>query len=211
MSTVRLTPDHVMKLEEFLETIKSETYPEPPSEPHVSIVNEMVEHLTSTYRFLPGSRVLDIGCGQGQALQLFSAKGLAPIGINLNQVDIAACREKGFEVLEMDQSFLEFPNDYFDLVWCRHCLEHSIFPYFTLYGFHRVLNDGGYLYIEVPAPDTSCRHQSNKNHYSVMPKSMWSELMLRTGFSIIDQLDIQFTVPAGPDTYWAFILQKHQT
>ncbi len=27
------------------------------------------------------------------------------------------------------------------------------------------------------------------------------------GFKIIDVVDITFTIPAGPDTYWAFIQQ----
>jgi hypothetical protein len=29
-----------------------------------------------------------------------------------------------------------------------------------------------------------------------------------SGFRILDGLDITFSVPAGPDTYWAFIQQR---
>lgn len=100
----------------------------------------------------------------------------------------------------MDQSFLDFPDGTFDVVWCRHCLEHSIFPYFTLSGFHRILRPGGWLYVEVPVPDTSCAHQTNRNHYSVLGKSMLGSLIERSGFRIVDVLDITFSVPAGPDT-----------
>jgi len=111
----------------------------------------------------------------------------------------------------MDQSFLEFAENYFDFVWCRHCLEHSIFPYFTLLEIARVIKPEGYLYIEyieVPAPDTSCKHQTNKNHYSVLGKSMWLDLIKRSGLEILQILDIQFNVPAGPDIYWAMIQKK---
>ncbi len=108
----------------------------------------------------------------------------------------------------MDQSFLDFNDEEFDLVWCRHCLEHSIFPYFTLGELFRVLKHKGYLYIEVPAPDTSCNHQANKNHYSTLGKSMWSELIRRTGFNILATFDFKFNVTIGPDIYWAFIQQK---
>ena len=45
----------------------------------------------------------------------------------------------------MDQSFLDFADDYFDFVWCRHCLEHSIFPYFTLQEIYRVIKNLYYL------------------------------------------------------------------
>ena len=74
--------------------------------------------------------------------------------------------------------------------------------------FFRILRPEGYLYIEVPAPDTSCQHQTNQNHYSVLGKSMWIELIRRTGFIFLESLDITFEVPAGPDTYWAFIQKK---
>jgi hypothetical protein len=60
----------------------------------------------------------------------------------------------------------------------------------------------------VPAPDTSSAHQANPNHYSVLGKSAWLQLMSRSGFALVDQLDLDFTVPAGPDTYWAFVLRK---
>ena len=156
----------------------------------------------------PAAKILDIGCGQGVALEIFKKHGFAPIGITLNNEDVAICQQKGYEVYQMDQSFLDFADDYFDFVWCRHCLEHSIFPYFTLQEIYRVIKNEGYLYIEVPAPDTSCRHQTNKNYYSVLGKSMWLDLIKRSGFEILQVLDIQFNVPAGPDIYWGMIQKK---
>lgn len=196
------------RLAAFLDQLKSDTYPEVPSEPHTSITRQMVERIRNTCGLPPGARVLDVGCGQGPALELFERLGYSPQGMTLNGEDIAVCRAKGYAVREMDQSFLDLSDGEFDLVWCRHCLEHSIFPYFTLAGFARVLKREGWLYVEVPAPDTSCRHQTNRNHYSVLGKSMWIDLLLRSGFHLIDVIDIQFTVPAGPDLYWAFLARK---
>ena len=193
------------RLAAFLETLKCDTYPEIPSEPHISITRQMVERLAATCRLPAGAKVLDVGCGQGTALDLFERQGYVPTGITLNAEDARVCRGKGFAVREMDQSFLDFAGGEFDLVWCRHCLEHSIFPYFTLAGFHRVLKPGGWLYVEVPSPDTACRHQSNRNHYSVLGKSMWIELLRRSGFHVADVTDIRFTAVAGPDVYWAFL------
>jgi SAM-dependent methyltransferase len=183
-------------------------YPEPLSEPHQSITKSMVERLLTGHPQAADARILDVGCGQGLALAEFAARGLLPIGVALGREDVAACRMAGFDVREMDQSFLDFDDAEFDLVWCRHCLEHSIFPYFTLSEFERVLKPGGLLYVEVPAPDTSSAHQANPNHYSVLGKSAWLQLMSRSGFALVDQLDLDFTVPAGPDTYWAFVLRK---
>jgi len=198
----------VAKLERFLEKIKNDTYPEPTSEPHLSITRRMFDYFNKKCSLPSGGKILDIGCGQGLALDLFTKKGFAPIGITLNSEDLSICRQRGYEVYEMDQSFLDFRDQEFDFIWCRHCLEHSIFPFFTLSEQFRVLKPKGYLYIEVPAPDTSCKHETNPNHYSALGKSMWAGLIKRTGFKMLDVVDISFKVPAGPDTYWAFIQQK---
>ncbi|HEV7665454.1 MAG TPA: class I SAM-dependent methyltransferase [Chloroflexota bacterium] len=204
----RLKSNDVGKLDGFLERLAQDVYPEPPSELHESITAMMLDRLLANNPLSTNARVLDVGCGQGLALAKFADRGLQPTGITLGRDDIAACRQAGLDVREMDQSFLGFRDAEFDLVWCRHCLEHSIFPYYTLAEFQRVLHPGGLLYVEVPAPDTSSAHQTNPNHYSVLGKSMWLELMRRAGFALIDQVDIDFTVPAGPDTYWAFVLRK---
>lgn len=205
---MKLTEQQVGKLERFLERIKGETYPEMPSELHDEITRQMMEWMWNHCKLPQGSRVLDVGCGQGVALKHFVARGCTATGITLNAVDVYECRKKGYRVEEMDQSFLDFPDGGFDLVWCRHCLEHSIFPYFTLSEFWRVLKPEGWLYVEVPAPDTSCQHQQNRNHYSVLGRSMLAQLVMRNGFVIVDTTDINFRVAVGPDTYWAYIIRK---
>jgi ubiquinone/menaquinone biosynthesis C-methylase UbiE len=107
----------------------------------------------------------------------------------------------------MEQSFLDFPDGSFDLVWARHCVEHSVMPFFTLRGFRRILKPGGYLYLEVPAPDTTFHHETNPNHYSVLSRSGWQSLLKRSGFAMRWEDDFTFTLPAGPDTYFMFFAQ----
>lgn len=203
-----LDTEKIENFKYFLNKIEKETYPEPPSGLHTGITQQVITYLQNQYPVSQMNRILDVGCGQGAALDLFQKMGKKPVGITLNQEDLKACREKGYEVYYMDQSFLEFKDHSFDLIWCRHCLEHSIFPIYTLSGFMRVLSPSGYLYVEVPAPGTSCHHEQNPNHYSVLGKEMWADLFRRTGFAILDVLDIQFTVPAGPDIYWSFVLHN---
>lgn len=205
---MQLDQSKTQKLEQFLTRIAKETYPEPPSELHTGITKGMVDYFLNKFPIPPSAKILDVGCGQGVALEIFKDKGYQAIGITLNEVDVQACQQKGYTVYAMDQSFLEFQDQEFDLIWCRHCLEHSIFPYFTLSEFFRVLKPQGYLYVEVPAPDTSCGHQTNPNHYSVLGKSMWADLIKRSGFELLDIVDINFKVTAGPDTYWAFTQRK---
>jgi SAM-dependent methyltransferase len=206
-SSAAAVPDRWVRLDAFLARLKADVYPEPPSGAHGSITARVYQRLTETRPLPAGARVLDVGCGQGPALALFRRDGHHATGITLGE-DVEICRAAGYDVQEMDLHFLDFPDGSFDLVWCRHAIEHSVMPYFTLSEIFRVLKPGGTAYIEVPAPDTACRHQANPNHYSVLGKSMWLALMYRSGFADIDQFDIGFNVPVGPDQYWGFILRR---
>jgi len=205
---MRLSRSNIIRLENFLDRIQSNIYPEPEDGGQEEIARRMLNYLIQNGYLKPGSRILDVGCGRGFSMAFFAEQGFSAVGITLGQEDLKICRQKGLDVFRMDQSFLDFKDDDFDLIWCRHCLEHSIFPYFTLSEFLRVLKPGGHLYVEVPAPDTTCRHQSNQNHYSVLGKSMWMELITRSEFIQGKVFDIDFETVAGPDTYFGFIQQK---
>lgn len=196
------------KLNDFLDRIVEDVYPETPSIIHSEITQVALKKLDELFPLKPGMRVLDVGCGQGPALEYFRDRHMDYLGITLGEDDIKACRAKGFNVVKMDQSFLALADNSQDVVWARHVIEHSIFPLFTLEGFRRVLRPGGILYLEAPAPETSCHHETNPNHYSVFPKGCWRSLLKRSGFQILGDVDYIFEVPAGPDVYWGFYCLK---
>jgi SAM-dependent methyltransferase len=206
--TVPVTPEGMKRFLDFLEMIAGQTYPEAPSEPHRSVTGIMLEQILRSVPFPKPGRILDVGCGQGPALDFIRDRGYHAVGITINDEDLSVCRSKGHEVYKMDQSFLDFPDESFDLVWARHCAEHSIMPFFTLKGFRRILKPGGFLYLEVPAPDTICHHERNANHYSVLTRSTWKSLLERSGFTMTWQDDFSFSVPSGPDMYYMYFCQR---
>jgi len=205
---MKFTAQQIRKLEHFLSNIEAQTYPEPVEEIHQGITEQMMDRLFQRYPMSTGSSVLDVGCGQGVALEKFTALGLNATGITLNKEDVSICQQKGFNVHHMDQSFLSMDDNSFDLVWNRHCIEHSIFPLFTLVGLHAVLKPGGLLYLEMPGVDTTGKHETNPNHYSILGKSMWVQLIARSGFEMQEMLDLDFISPAGEEKYMAFIAKK---
>jgi SAM-dependent methyltransferase len=206
--TVPVSPAGMERFLDFLEMIAGQTYPEAPSEPHQSVTGIMLEQILRSAPFSRPGCILDVGCGQGPALDFIRDRGYHAVGITINDEDLRVCRSKGHEVHKMDQSFLDFPDSSFDLVWARHCVEHSIMPFFTLTGFRRILRPGGFLYLEVPAPDTSCHHERNGNHYSVLTRSSWQSLLERSGFTMTWEDDFPFRVPGGPDTYYMFFCRN---
>jgi len=49
---------------------------------------------------------------------------------------------------------------------------------------------------------------ANPNHYSVFTQAVCLNLFRRTGFRVERSADLTFTVPCGPDLYWAFLLRR---
>lgn len=200
--------DNYQKFKRFLTTIASDTYPEALSPIHTKLTATSIEHLFTHYTIPNRALVLDIGCGQGVALKHFVERGCRPVGITLNTTDLEECRKQGYTVAQMDQSFLEFPDATFDLIWARHVVEHSIFPYFTLTEFARGLKPGGFLYLEVPGAETTYKHELNQNHYSILSNTMWLSLLERSGFTTAEAQKYFLKGEEGPDEYWAFFAQK---
>ena len=67
----------------------------------------------------PGSRVLDLGCGQGDLMNLLAQKKDAKVqGIELNDEAIYKCVEKGLSVFhgDLDSGLSEYPDKSFDYV-----------------------------------------------------------------------------------------------
>ena len=195
------------KLHEFIEKrLSDDLYPEFPDAGHTRVTHDVLERINVRCG-LRGKHVLDGGCGRGVALEKLAEYGALAKGLTFGE-DFAECKRKGFDVFQMDMSFLEFPDETFDLIWARHSLEHSLFPYFTLYVLFSALKHDGLLYVEVPAPDTSAGHQLNKNHYSCLTRTSWMSLFKRVGFDIAESLDIEVQLMCGPDTWYSFYLQK---
>lgn len=201
------------RLAAFMDRIASETYPEPLTEGHTDLTRQAMDLVLKEipeHHVYDGLQALDVGCGQGPALRLFKEKGIKAYGIALNDADVAACQAAGFSrTLKMDQNDLQFPGAAFNLVWARHVVEHSVAPLWTLTEFYRVLRPGGWLYVEVPGPDTACCHEQNQNHYSVLGARAWMWLMVKAGFGReIKNWEWQLQTQAGGDVYFGFLARK---
>jgi methionine biosynthesis protein MetW len=67
----------------------------------------------------PGSRVLDVGCGDGALLALLrDTRGVDGRGIELSREGVSACMAKGLPVIQgdADTDLSDYPDDAFDYV-----------------------------------------------------------------------------------------------
>ncbi len=127
--------------------------------------------------------VLDVGIGTGYSLKKFKELGVKITGITQDESEVKTAREQGYDVHLMDMALLAFEDATFDLVWCRHALEHSVMPVIALMEFGRVLRKDGYLYVEVPSDQALSIE--NESHYSLFSDEAWQELFRKTGFQLV--------------------------
>jgi SAM-dependent methyltransferase len=203
------------KLQKYIKQAQSTVYEEPEEGNfHTQLIPQMAD------KYLPNlsvdAMILDIGCGEGTFLDIAKTLGYPnAMGVTLSPEDAAACNSKGHCVFESDMTDLDVPDEMIAFIWCRHAIEHSPFPYFTLLEFNRVLKDGGRMYMEVPAPDCPRGHEFNPNHYSILTPNMWSALLKKAGFSVdsCDSMVLELTINGNkiPETNLCFMVTKDAT
>lgn len=101
--------------------------------------------------FAPHARtLLDIGCSAGYVLEAAKREGLTPTGLDLSSFAVGLCRERGYQAVQGSLSAMPLPDGAFDVVTCKHTLEHVEDPLGALRDIARVLAPGGVAFLVVP-------------------------------------------------------------
>lgn len=164
-------------------------YDELDSQMHQSLTEQVVKQYIDPLDLPRDAVILDIGSGPGYFLDEMLKRGYSNLtGTGISPGDVALCEKKGHKIKKYDISFLPQKDGYYDesvdFIFCRHALEHSPYPIFTLMEYNRVLKQGAKIYIELPAPNCERKHEYNLNHYSILGENQWAALLQRTGFDI---------------------------
>jgi len=107
------------------------------------------------------SKVLDVGCGDGQLADILYRNRRKPeifVGIDINKNHLKIFRERKLnfspEIIEMDirEKAIQYPENYFDVIACFEVIEHfeKRYVYFTLGEIRRVLKNNGILLLSTP-------------------------------------------------------------
>ncbi len=92
--------------------------------------------------------VLDLGCGTGESYNFFKTLNLKIewIGLDIEDSPEVQSRKEGNEkFVSFDGINIPFPENYFDLIYCKQVFEHVRYPKELLSDVSRVLKPGGYF------------------------------------------------------------------
>lgn len=155
-----------------------------------------VESLCSFYL---DAKAIDLGCGRGEWLELLKASGFDAQGVDLDDIQLASCRELGLNVHAYDAvSFLKKMSDSSQVVITGfHIVEHIPFPDLQelVQEALRILKPGGLLILETPNPENIVTGTTNfyidPTHKHPIPPQLLSFLPEYYGFKKVKILRLQ--------------------
>jgi len=175
-------------------------------------------------------KVLDLGCGRGEWIELVSENGFKALGVDIDDGMLQACKTLNLDVIHIDA--LEFlkksPDDSFVVVSGFHIVEHLQFDVLQnlIKESLRVLKPGGLIILETPNPENirvaTVDFWVDPTHIRPMPPLLLSFLKEYYGFERTKTLRLQedkniktlayislLQVLYSPSPDYAIIAQKH--
>jgi SAM-dependent methyltransferase len=152
--------------------------------------------------FAQCQQVLDVGCGQGQFIELLSLTGVGSVGIDIDRRMIELCRGKGLDVVEADLfDYLGREEKQFDGIFSSNVIEHL--PAEDALRFVQMsfdaLSPGGVLLIATPNPGSLIVHLHefwrDATHVRLYDRSLLEFLFTYAGFGDVQSGE-------NPRTVW---------
>jgi SAM-dependent methyltransferase len=114
----------------------------------------LTEHLDLMTRYLPPpvgvGHLLDVGCGDGEALDILRDIGWTVTGVELDPNAVSAAKRRMLDVRQGDLHSAGFADQSFDAVTSSHVIEHVHDPLAMLCESRRILKPGGKIVVVTP-------------------------------------------------------------
>ncbi len=141
---------------------------------------------------LTGQRILEIGAGKGEYLQLLEQAGMKAYGTEFGSSSVAACKQQGLHVWQVfpDGSGLQLPASPFDAFASFNFMEHWPQPKSTLRDVAEVLKPDALGLVEVPNFDMILKNnlftEFISDHIFYFSSNTLRLMLETSGFEVID-------------------------
>jgi SAM-dependent methyltransferase len=106
--------------------------------------------MRSFERYRQTNRLLDVGFGAGDAMQVAKGAGWLPAGVEISKPAVEHARAQGFDVFQGTLEEANYPDGSFDVVVGIEVLEHVPCPRGLVDEIARILRPGGLLWATTP-------------------------------------------------------------
>lgn len=159
-----------------------------------------------------GQRVLDIGCGVGELIELLGDLGFTAVGVDGNAEQVDAVKRRGLEAIATDlERGLPFADRSFDGATCLEVIEHIARAERLLQETGRILKVGGFLLLSTP----NYGYLHHRAHH-LLGRPPWNEgvhlrfftaaslrtALARAGFEVVAQSSF------GPIPLWSTVATR---
>ncbi len=154
-----------------------------------------------------GARVLDVGCGSGDAAKYFTEQGLGVKCIDFSEKMVKVCKQKGLDAQVMDMEQMTFEAESFDGIWASASLLHlpKNKTRSVIDKFYEFLKKGGVCYICVKEGqgEKVVEEKGMKRFFSY-----WTEQELHEQVKCFQVIE-NYKVQKSQDSAWLeFLLKK---
>ena len=146
-------------------------------------------------------RILDIGCGRGEFLELMWENSIPAYGIDLYQPFVDFCRNRGFTVLKEDAltHLSNLDNASLNGIFIAHVMEHldSVYLRALIEVAYKKLKPNCYLLLETPNPESLLAlmfFHSDIEHTKPIPFRTLQYFFAKAGFSQINRFHSSDTI-----------------
>ena len=131
---------------DYLAHVYSET-----RRPSNNYPEELAKHILSMIPSKRKNNLLDIGCGRGDFLRVFSRLGFKVSGVDISFGVEKFCKPHKVYICDLDKKKIPIKDNTIDIVFTKSCIEHLYYPLNLVQEAYRVLKKDGYLIVLTPS------------------------------------------------------------
>jgi len=173
---------------------------------------KLCKHIVEKYNIKSGSKILDIGCGNGEITKSFRELGMEVYGIDISESSLINIENSNFKKHDLSNHPYPYEDESFDYIFSKSVIEHMNEPDILIDEAFRLLKKNGMFICMTPSWKHSYQEAFYIDHTHVTPfiKHSLEVICELSGFKArceyFYQLPIMWKFPIL--NFFRFIIQK---